>query len=113
MEADGSSRRAGMVEAGRRFETDDRRIAFDTVRRFGISADVSTVFLGLDHGWGDGPPILFETMIFGGPHDQRQWRYSTIEEAREGHKAAVRLASRWWPTLKWLLKLAIWPYGGS
>jgi hypothetical protein len=25
---------------------------------------VSTVFLGLDHQFGDGPPILFETMIF-------------------------------------------------
>lgn len=26
--------------------------------------EVSTVFLGLDHGWSDGPPVLFETMIF-------------------------------------------------
>lgn len=25
---------------------------------------VSTVFLGLDHGFGDGPPVLFETMVF-------------------------------------------------
>lgn len=25
---------------------------------------VSTVFLGLDHSFGGGPPILFETMIF-------------------------------------------------
>lgn len=24
---------------------------------------VSTVFLGVDHDWGDGPPILWETMI--------------------------------------------------
>lgn len=26
---------------------------------------VSTVFLGLDHNFGDGPPILWETMVFG------------------------------------------------
>jgi len=25
---------------------------------------VSTIFLGLDHQWGNGPPILFETMVF-------------------------------------------------
>jgi hypothetical protein len=25
---------------------------------------VSTVFLGLDHQFGDGPPLLFETMVF-------------------------------------------------
>ena len=52
---------------------------------------VSTVFLGLDHGIGD-PPILFETMIFGGDHDNDQWRYSTWEEAVQGHKLACSFA---------------------
>lgn len=54
---------------------------------------VSTVFLGLDHSFGlqDGP-ILFETMIFGGPHDGYQKRYRTTEEAKKGHKAACALA---------------------
>ena len=28
---------------------------------------VSTVFLGLDHSFGGGDPLWFETMIFGGP----------------------------------------------
>lgn len=28
------------------------------------SCEVSTVFLLLDHSWGDGPPVLWETMIF-------------------------------------------------
>lgn len=28
-------------------------------------AEVSTVWLGLDHGYGGGPPIIFETMVFG------------------------------------------------
>lgn len=53
---------------------------------------VSTVFLGLDHQYGDGPPLIFETMIFGGKHDQDQWRYTTWKEAETGHSRAVRLA---------------------
>ncbi len=50
---------------------------------------VSTVFLGLDHNYGDGAPVLFETMIFGGKFDQEMWRYSTWEEAEKGHEKAV------------------------
>lgn len=53
---------------------------------------VSTVFLGLDHSWGDnGPPLIFETMIFGGEHSDKQWRYSTWDQAEAGHKEAVKL----------------------
>jgi len=37
------------------------RVGHDMIGRY----SVSTVFLGLDHGWGSGPPILWETMIFG------------------------------------------------
>jgi hypothetical protein len=71
------------------FETADRRVAQDI---FG-DVRVSTVFLGLDHNFtGDAIPILFETMIFGGPHDQYQERYTTREEAIEGHREAVELA---------------------
>jgi hypothetical protein len=47
---------------------------------------VSTVFLGIDHNFTDeGPPILFETMILGGPDNQSMWRYATWEEAEAGH----------------------------
>jgi hypothetical protein len=53
---------------------------------------VSTVFLALNHAFGSGPPVLFETMIFGGPHDEYQERYTTVEEAREGHRRAVERA---------------------
>ena len=53
---------------------------------------ISTVFLGLDHSFlGVGPPILFETMIFGGEHNEYQERYSTWEEAEAGHAVAVVL----------------------
>jgi hypothetical protein len=52
---------------------------------------VSTVFLGLDHNFsGKGPPILFETMVFGGKFDQEYDRYSTWEAATIGHDVWVR-----------------------
>ena len=50
---------------------------------------VSTVWLGLDHGHGGGPPVIFETMVFGGPLDGEQERYSTEAEALAGHAAMV------------------------
>jgi hypothetical protein len=56
---------------------------------------VSTVFLGLDHRFGTaGDPLLFETMIFGGPHDGYQERYCTWDEAEAGHAKAVALVRR-------------------
>lgn len=53
-------------------------------------AVVSTVFLGLDHSFTGGPPVLFETMIFE-RHRPREYmeRYCTIEEAERGHRRAV------------------------
>ena len=52
---------------------------------------VSTVFLGIDYGFGAGEPVLFETMIFGGKHDGFQNRYLTWKEAEKGHKKAMEL----------------------
>ena len=57
--------------------------------RVGYS-QVSTVWLyGIDHNWGDGPPIIFETMVFGGIHNLELRRYSTEEQAMRGHLEAV------------------------
>lgn len=53
---------------------------------------VSTVFLPMNHAFGDGPPMVFETMIFGGEHDQWQERCSTWEEAEAMHTRACNLA---------------------
>src|SRR5688500_15884146 len=53
---------------------------------------ISTVFLGIDYSYGRSNPKFFETMIFGGIHDGYTKRYSTYEEAEDGHKEAVRLA---------------------
>jgi hypothetical protein len=51
---------------------------------------ISTVFLGLDHRFGQGDPVLFETMVFGGPLDQHQDRYTTYNKAELGHKKMVK-----------------------
>jgi hypothetical protein len=70
------------------FEKADRHVGLTLVG----DVKVSTVFLGLDHNWGkQGPPIVFETMIFGGKHDQYQERYCTWDEALAGHKQALAL----------------------
>jgi len=65
---------------------------------------VSTVFLGLDHNpSGDGGPVLWETLIFadGYPNiDQEMWRYTSYEEAVDGHEAAVALARSFVPVAK-------------
>ena len=71
----------------------DRIVKRDSFTLNGQDILVSTVFLGVDHSFGaDGPPILWETMIFGGKHDGHQIRYSSRDHALKGHEAALRLA---------------------
>jgi hypothetical protein len=53
------------------------------------SIRVSTVFLGLDHRFGPGRPILWETLVFGGPLDQEMDRYTSREDAVRGHAAML------------------------
>lgn len=65
----------------------DKSVAAD---RIGESL-ISTVFLGLDHQFMPGPPLLFETMIFGGPADGDQWRCETYAEALAMHHNARRI----------------------
>jgi hypothetical protein len=64
------------------------QVAYDVI---GDRPDcISTVFLGRDHSFGDGPPMVFETMLF--TDDDRNdftWRYSTWDEAVAGHRAVV------------------------
>lgn len=54
---------------------------------------VSTVFLSWAHGYSNNKPLLFETMIFGGDHDEYQARCCTYEEALLQHKKAKFIAS--------------------
>jgi len=71
------------------FETADRIVA---KTKIADDVKVSTVFLGLNYNYGDGEPILFETMIFGGKLDEEMERYSTWQDAEEGHKRWVAKA---------------------
>ena len=69
------------------FETADRMVAKTDVGGLCIS----TVFLGLDHSFGDGLPVLFETMVFrrGNWLDRECHRYGSWDEAEKGHNEVV------------------------
>jgi hypothetical protein len=83
------------------FERSDSRVARTTLVD---GSYVSTIFLGLDHGFShSGPPVLFETAVFvqtgEDAADRADWtsvitdRYCTWAEAELGHMETVeRLA---------------------
>lgn len=77
-----------VIEWAQWFEKADRHVKKTDLPN---DVSVSTVFLGLDHSFFGGTPILFETMIFGGEHDEYQERYATWEEAEAGHQRAIDL----------------------
>jgi hypothetical protein len=91
-------------EWARMFEDDEsRRVGATHIN----GLFVSTVFLGIDQtlGIGGKKPVLFETMIFqddeNNPIELKgllaravenvQWRYSTWDEAAEGHETVVTM----------------------
>jgi hypothetical protein len=68
----------------------NRRVASDTVGHLWVS----TVFLSIDHQFGMGPPVLWETMIFNnrtGESDLYCERYTSREEAERRHVEIVGL----------------------
>lgn len=75
-----------LIKWGRWMDGPERIVRQDAVG----SSRVSTVFLGLDHSFGDGPPVLWETMVFGGPLNDEQRRYTTAAAALAGHEEMVR-----------------------
>jgi hypothetical protein len=54
-------------------------------------AIVSTVWLGINHNFrGEGPPIIFETLVFFEDGNQDiMYRYATLEDAKAGHETIV------------------------
>jgi hypothetical protein len=70
----------------------DRQVAIDRLPL----AVVSTTFLGLDHNfWGEGPPLIFETMVFADKRLQGtmvgyQGRTSTWDEAEAMHAEVMK-----------------------
>jgi hypothetical protein len=72
-----------VLECAMRFEQMERRVASTVL--FDMCT-VSTIFLGLDYGWGGGPPMVFETMAFWGDEGgYEQERCSTWLQAQEQH----------------------------
>jgi hypothetical protein len=78
-----------LLEWAKRFEDTDYKVVAQTV--LPDKTLVSTVWLGLDHQYGAGPPLIFETMVFPYRGDEtHQERYTTEAEARAGHAAIVQ-----------------------
>lgn len=76
----------------------DFREDFDWETRFNLKTQignykVSTVDLGIDHSFGFGKPLYYETMIFSdnarNPFEYYQDRYTTQKEAIKGHLEAI------------------------
>lgn len=78
-----------VLEWGRWFEVAKNRIICQSKDEAAAAEDIliSTVFIGLDHNWAfSGPPILWETLVFGGPLDGEMDRYASKEAAVAGHQ---------------------------
>lgn len=85
------------------FDWDNRFDLKTKVKYKGETYTVSTVDLGLDHSFGIGQPLYYETMIFKNanttaerwgkynPFSYFQERYSTEKEARKRHKEIVEM----------------------
>lgn len=85
---------ADLHECGRLHENIGyKRVAKDTIGDYWVS----TVWLGLNHQYDDGPILIFETMIFPTDSYSEEFceRYTTEEQAIEGHQRAIELAKSW------------------
>jgi hypothetical protein len=82
-----------ILEWAMAFESIDPHVADEKI--WGLR--VSTVFLGIDHGYSfieGSEPVLFETMVFVGGRDIQMRRYCTWDEAEVGHKEIVATIKR-------------------
>lgn len=90
-----------VMEWAKRFEGKDREAIMSYKRVAETTLPdgtwISTVWIGLDHSFGEGPPLIFETMVFATDGKQAGTlgseldceRYSTEAEAVAGHAAMV------------------------
>lgn len=91
LDENGEPQRTDLMTWARWFQDTDARQISRTWLPNGI--EVSTVFLGIDHNFGSGPPILWESLAFDKEHgsmDGTMRRYETREEALAGHEALVK-----------------------
>ncbi len=85
---DKTYRPAELIEWATQLEHMDNHVACEVV----LCKTVSTIWLGLDHGFREERPLVFETMVFSeydSGTDIYMDRYSTWDEAVEGHQKAV------------------------
>lgn len=72
-------------------DIDYKRIVKETVGEY----EISTIWLGVDHGSGGGPPMIFETAVFADTDEETiTLRYATLEEAQAGHAEQVAKARK-------------------
>ena len=74
----------GLFEWAKDIEDNSKRLLRQETLPNGIR--LSTVWLGLDHRFGKGPPLIFETMAFQDGDEILCERYSTRTEALDGHE---------------------------
>lgn len=67
------------------YENAERHVACELIGE----SKVSTVFLALDHAFGSEPPVLWETMVFGGPLNLEQDRCGGSREQAEAMHARM------------------------
>lgn len=85
---DKTYRRAELMEWAEQFERMSRHVACEVV----LGKKVSTIWLGLDHSFCGGEPLVFETMVFSEYDrgtDIYMDRYSTWDKAIAGHQKAI------------------------
>ena len=86
-----------VIEWATKFEITKRRVAETTVDDLWIS----TVFLGLNHNWHEGPPVVWETMVFCNSdedHPLHQWMdrcAGSREQAVAMHERCVTYVKEW------------------
>lgn len=67
------------------FQKSDRGVGNEIVG----DAQISTVFLGINHAFDSGPPVLWETMVFGGKLSHEEDRCSGSREQAEAMHAKM------------------------
>lgn len=82
----------------------ERTVAMDDVDE---DLRVSTVFLGINHGMIGEEPILFETMVFGGPLDGECRRYTTRDKALAGHARLLARVLKHYDPVCWRVSRAM------
>lgn len=81
-----------LLTMGRLAEDKKYKVIKQTTLNARRSLWISTVWLGSDHQFGKGPPLIFETMVFPSRNDMSELfcaRYATEREAKIGHEIVL------------------------